>query len=145
MVRAGEHRDMAEVGIVSVNVAQPAVLLRSPGGDVISAINKKPVDADAVMLTRLNLQGDQQADTRRTRDGGQVHGGSDQAVYAFIGICLAVSPNATKGTDAARRSIRFGQPARLSGAAIRLALRSRPGRSALPRASPKGNPRRPSQ
>jgi MOSC domain-containing protein YiiM len=43
----------------------------------------KPVDADAVMLTRLNLQGDRQADIRRTRDGGQVHGGPDQAVYAF--------------------------------------------------------------
>jgi hypothetical protein len=71
MVRAGEHRDMPEVGIVSVNVAQPAVLLRSPGGDVISAINKKPADADAVMLTRLNsADSRRRTGARRPRSGG---------------------------------------------------------------------------
>jgi len=29
---------MDELGLVSVNVAQPAVLLRRPGGDVISGV-----------------------------------------------------------------------------------------------------------
>jgi len=50
---------------------------------VISSIAKQPVEAPALGLTRLNLAGDGQADTRPTRDGGQVHGGPDQAVYAF--------------------------------------------------------------
>jgi len=43
------------------------------------------------------------------------------------------------------RSIRRAPPVPVPGAAIRLALRSRPGRSVLPRASPTGNPRRPPQ
>jgi MOSC domain-containing protein YiiM len=72
-----------ELRIVSVNVAQPAVLLPRADGDVISGIDKKPVETRALGLTRLNLAGDGQADTRPTRDGGQVHGGPDQAVYAF--------------------------------------------------------------
>jgi MOSC domain-containing protein YiiM len=74
---------MDELGIVSVNMARPAVLLRRPGGDVLSGIDKRPVRTKALGLTRLNLAGDGQADTRSTRDGGQVHGGPDQAVYAF--------------------------------------------------------------
>ena len=70
--------------IVSVNVGQPDVLLRWSGGDVISAIDKRPVTAaDGLALTDLNVEGDRQADTRPTPDGGQVHGGPDQAVYAF--------------------------------------------------------------
>ncbi|HEY1672884.1 MAG TPA: hypothetical protein VGG50_09220 [Streptosporangiaceae bacterium] len=71
---------MEELGIVSVNVAQPAVLLRHADGDVISGIAKRPVETPALGLTRLNLAGDGQADTRPTRDGGQVHGGPDQRV-----------------------------------------------------------------
>jgi len=70
---------MDELGIVSVNVAQPAVLLRRPGGDVISGIDKRPVQAKALGLTRLNLAGDGQADTRPTRDGGQVISGGEDA------------------------------------------------------------------
>jgi MOSC domain-containing protein YiiM len=69
--------------IVSVNVALPSVLLEWSGGDVISAIDKRPVAAEELALTELNLEGDQQADTRPTPEGGQVHGGRDQAVYAF--------------------------------------------------------------
>ena len=72
-----------ELEIVSVNVARPSVLLKWPSGDVISSIDKRPVDADALELTTLNLEGDQQADTRPTPGGGQVHGGPHQAVYAF--------------------------------------------------------------
>jgi len=69
--------------IVSVNVAMPGVLLEWATGDVISAIGKRPVDVDELELSVLNLAGDQQADTRRTPGGGQVHGGVHQAVYAF--------------------------------------------------------------
>jgi MOSC domain-containing protein YiiM len=75
-----------ELGIVSVNVARPAVLQRRPGGDVISGIVKQPVEAPVVGLTQLNLAGDGQADTRLTPHGGQVHGGPDQAVYAFPAV-----------------------------------------------------------
>jgi MOSC domain-containing protein YiiM len=69
--------------IVSVNVARPQVLLRWPAGDIVSSIDKRPVDTETLLLTGLNLDGDEQSDTRPTPDGGQVHGGRDQAVYAF--------------------------------------------------------------
>ena len=72
-----------EIEVVSVNVARPAVLLEWPGGDVVSAIGKRPVDGGTLWLGRLNLDGDAQADTRPTPAGDQVHGGPDQAVYAF--------------------------------------------------------------
>lgn len=74
---------MAQIRIVSVNVGEPEVLLRGPAGDVISSINKRPAAARSLWLTELNLQGDRQADTRPAPAGGQVHGGPDQAVYAF--------------------------------------------------------------
>ena len=73
----------AEVEIVSVNVGRPAPLLDWPTGDVVSSIDKRPVGRDEVDLTTLNLEGDEQADTRPTPGGGQVHGGPHQAVYAF--------------------------------------------------------------
>lgn len=79
MLELNDDADMAkartspvsELRIVSVNVATPSVLLEWPRGDVISSIDKRPVDAD------------EQADTRPTPWGGQVHGGVHQAVYAF--------------------------------------------------------------
>ena len=71
------------VDIVSVNVAMPSVLLKWDDGEVISAIDKRPVTARELELAHLNLEGDRQADTRPTPSGGQVHGGPDQAVYAF--------------------------------------------------------------
>jgi MOSC domain-containing protein YiiM len=71
------------IEIVSVNVARPSLLVRWPTRDVLSAIDKRPVDAPSVRLGELNLAGDEQADTRPTSLGGQVHGGRDQAVYAF--------------------------------------------------------------
>jgi MOSC domain-containing protein YiiM len=69
--------------VVSVNVAMPKVLLEHSSGTVESAIEKRPVSGAIVWLSELNLDGDRQADTRPTRAGGQVHGGADQAVYAF--------------------------------------------------------------
>lgn len=71
------------IEIVSVNVARPTVLVRWPNKDVLSAIDKQPVTLPFLQLTPLNLGGDEQADTRPTPQGGQVHGGPDQAVYAF--------------------------------------------------------------
>jgi len=69
--------------IVSVNVAEPSILLRHSSGDVVSAIDKRPVTGASLALGMLTLEGDRQADTRPTQAGGQVHGGPDQAVYAF--------------------------------------------------------------
>jgi MOSC domain-containing protein YiiM len=69
-----------DLRIESVNVARPQVLLPWPSGDIISSIDKRPVDAETLLLAGLNLDGDEQSDTRSTPDGGQVHGGPDQAV-----------------------------------------------------------------
>src|SRR5439155_2192984 len=69
--------------IVSVHVATPSVLLHWPSGDVVSAIDKQPVDAPTLALSRLNLEGDEQADQRPTPSGEPVHGGVHQAVYAY--------------------------------------------------------------
>jgi hypothetical protein len=73
----------SDLQIISVNVARPKVLLRWPVGDVISAIGKQPVNTDELELTILSPGGDEQADTRTTPSGLQVHGGVHQAVYAF--------------------------------------------------------------
>jgi transposase len=66
-----------------VNVSKHKVLLRWRGGDVISAIDKQPVDVEHLDLRQVDLDGDEQADTRPTPGGGQVHGGLHAAVYAF--------------------------------------------------------------
>lgn len=72
-----------EIQIVSVNVSMPKILLKWPTGDVVSSIDKQPVATPELEVTELNLEGDQQADTRPLPRGGQVHGGPHQAVYAF--------------------------------------------------------------
>ncbi len=74
-----------ELTIVSVNDSKPKVLLHWPDGDVISSIDKQPVEVEALELGNINLEGDEQADTRPTPGGGQVHGGLHAAVYAFPG------------------------------------------------------------
>lgn len=79
----GHDVRMTHYEIVSVDVALPEVLHRWSGGEIVSGIRKRPVALSLVMLTTLNLAGDGQADTRPTAAGGQVHGGVDQAVYAF--------------------------------------------------------------
>ena len=70
------HQDTDLVGasIVSVNVAEPAPLV-TRHGPTTSAIGKRPV-AGRVMVRRLNLDGDRQADL-------SVHGGPDKAVYCY--------------------------------------------------------------
>ncbi len=86
-MRKGEGKVMVRKGqtieIVSVNVGMPSVLLSRPSGDIVSGIDKRPVARPSLRLTAINLEGDGQADTKESRFGGQVHGGPDQAVYAF--------------------------------------------------------------
>ena len=77
----GAQRQTIE--IVTVNVGRPSVLLSRPWGDIISGIDKRPVAAPTLQLSRTNLEGDGQSDTKESRFGGQVHGGPEQAVYAF--------------------------------------------------------------
>jgi MOSC domain-containing protein YiiM len=62
------------VRIISVNVGRPRTL-EFDGRETTSAIVKEPVDG-RVMVRRINLEGDGQADRR-------VHGGPDKAVYAY--------------------------------------------------------------
>jgi MOSC domain-containing protein YiiM len=60
--------------ILSINVGLPKTLLID-GKPTQTAIFKQPI-AGAVKVTKLNLQGDQQADL-------SVHGGPDKAVYVY--------------------------------------------------------------
>jgi MOSC domain-containing protein YiiM len=64
------------VAVVSVNAGRPAPLTRRHGRVVRSAIHKRPVDADVLALSRVNLEGDEQADLT-------VHGGPDKALYVY--------------------------------------------------------------
>ena len=68
--------NMELVTLVSVNVARPQVLGTRGGGLVVSGIRKQSVTETTLLLDRLNLAGDDQADRR-------VHGGPDKAVYAY--------------------------------------------------------------
>ena len=61
--------------LISVNVAKPQVLAGTARGDVLSAINKRPVSG-SVAVRRLNVDGDGQADPEN-------HGGPDAAVYVY--------------------------------------------------------------
>lgn len=60
--------------LISVNVSLPQTVMYQ-GKSVTTGIFKKPVGG-RVMLRKLNLEGDQQADRK-------VHGGVDMAVYAY--------------------------------------------------------------
>ena len=65
------------IGIPSVNVGAPKVLVDTEQGSVWSSIVKSPVERGTVMwLSSINLAGDGQADL-------SVHGGFDKAVYAY--------------------------------------------------------------
>ena len=81
--KPAQARQTETLEIVSVNVSLPKVLLSRPSGDIISGIDKLPVTAPTLRLTTTNLEGDGQADTKESRFGGQVHGGPEQAVYAY--------------------------------------------------------------
>jgi MOSC domain-containing protein YiiM len=60
--------------ILSINVGKPS-LLASSAGDVLSGINKKPIEEE-VFLGKLNFVGDAQADLIH-------HGGVDKAVCVY--------------------------------------------------------------
>jgi MOSC domain-containing protein YiiM len=65
------------IGIRSVNVGAPKLLVETDQGPVWSGISKAPVEPGTVMwLSSVNLAGDGQADL-------SVHGGVDKAVYAY--------------------------------------------------------------
>jgi MOSC domain-containing protein YiiM len=61
--------------LISVNVGLPIEIGKSRGRAILSGILKKPVRG-TVLVRRLNLEGDRQADLT-------VHGGGDKAVYAY--------------------------------------------------------------
>jgi MOSC domain-containing protein YiiM len=64
----------ADMKLISVNVGLPRMVM-SNGDQVSTGIFKEPVTS-RVMLRRLNLDGDRQADL-------SVHGGPSKAVYAY--------------------------------------------------------------
>ena len=64
------------IELVSVNVLMPEFLGLYRGQRITSGIAKRPVTTEYLMLDRLNLEGDAQADL-------EVHGGPDKAVYAY--------------------------------------------------------------
>jgi MOSC domain-containing protein YiiM len=63
--------------ILSVNVGRPKTIALMHGEPVRSGIAKKPLGMDQVFVSKLNIDGDQQADLT-------VHGGFDKAVYAYL-------------------------------------------------------------
>ena len=64
------------IELVSVNVLMPEFLGLYRGQRITSGIAKRRATAEHLMLDRLNLEGDAQADL-------EVHGGPDKAVYAY--------------------------------------------------------------
>lgn len=66
--------------VVSINVGRPKTFDYF-GHTVTTGIYKLPIDG-RVMVRRLNIDGDEQADTR-VLGGGQVHGGELKAVYIY--------------------------------------------------------------
>ena len=74
-VRAGECTHLsADAKLLSVNVGRPRLVMRN-GEAVSTGIFKEPVEG-RVILRRLNLNGDRQADLT-------VHGGLTKAVYVY--------------------------------------------------------------
>ncbi len=65
-----------EVGLLSVNVGEPAYLGHHRGRPVTSGIVKTRVTGEWLWLDWVNLEGDGQADR-------EAHGGPDKAVYAY--------------------------------------------------------------
>src|SRR3954470_4992027 len=74
LVVAESFMDHCIVKIVSLNVGEPREVQRQ-GKIVSTGIFKEPVK-NRVMMRRLNLDGDRQADLT-------VHGGINKAVYAY--------------------------------------------------------------
>jgi len=62
--------------ILSVNVGRPRIIATMHGEPVLSGIAKHATTQDRLFVSRLNIDGDGQADLT-------VHGGVDKAVYAY--------------------------------------------------------------
>ena len=71
----GSWQDAPMMKLVSLQVGRPREVVDGRGRTVVTGIYKEPV-AGRVVLRRLNVDGDAQADLT-------VHGGVDQAVYAY--------------------------------------------------------------
>ncbi len=67
--------------VVSVNVGTPRDITYDVH-TVRTGIFKRPIEGRA-MIRAMNIDGDAQADTRIMKDGQQVHGGADKAVYVY--------------------------------------------------------------
>ena len=74
MTAVGTMDKSSPMKLISVNVSLPQTVMYQ-GKSVTTGIFKKAVNG-RVMLRKLNLEGDQQADRK-------VHGGVDMAVYAY--------------------------------------------------------------
>lgn len=67
---------MNVLDLISVNAGLPKVIGVERGVDLLSAIDKRPVTSDVVMVRAAGLEGDGQADLEN-------HGGLEMAVYAY--------------------------------------------------------------
>lgn len=75
--------------LVSTNVGRGTVLGEVAKRPVRSGIHKIPVTASAIEIGRQGLMRDGQVDTR-VKDGKQIHGGPDKAVYMYPSEHLAL-------------------------------------------------------
>ena len=62
--------------VVSVNVSQPRIIGERNGEEILSAIDKRPVQSETIEVGKINLAGDAQANLEK-------HGGPDKAIYAY--------------------------------------------------------------
>jgi MOSC domain-containing protein YiiM len=73
-MKSKRKNEQKAMRVLSISVARPRIIV-SKGQRISTGIFKQPVEGP-VMLRRLNLDGDRQADLR-------VHGGPAKAVYAY--------------------------------------------------------------
>jgi MOSC domain-containing protein YiiM len=96
----GAADDANVIRLASVNVGTPTVLGEIHGERVWSGIRKRSVAPTTVLwVSALNLAGDGQADL-------SVHGGVDNAVYAYPFEHLDPWPRNSPRSSAKRRSVR---------------------------------------
>lgn len=67
---------MTTLSLVAVNIARPRVIATQRGTDVLSGIDKRPLQGGTVFVGKTGIDGDGQADLEN-------HGGLEKAVYAY--------------------------------------------------------------
>jgi MOSC domain-containing protein YiiM len=72
----GAYLRIMRLRILSVNVGRPRIIALMNGEPVFSGIGKRAIAQDRLFVSKLNIEGDGQADLT-------VHGGFDKAVYAY--------------------------------------------------------------